>query len=209
MPICCRHTLIGRVRVRLTRRNEPKEAGTASALFPSKQARAVPLRIRRRARKGKWRAMKHQNSHLLVDTGVVCAKGAMCPDQTDIGSARAIKRLLSYTFILDCENPARRSIASRARRCASASASSLKAPASSRIGKRNPVCPCHRCCVRRSSCASRFVFLPSPPPPTMAWSEAGNNSHTRKLQWRRAGALFRPGADAERPHAASGPGHRL
>jgi hypothetical protein len=50
--------------------------------------------------------MKHKNSHLLVGYWSRLRKGRDVPDQTDI-DPRAIKRLLSYTFILDCENPAR------------------------------------------------------------------------------------------------------
>ena len=50
--------------------------------------------------------MKHRNSHLLVGYWSRLRKGRSVPDQTDI-DPRAIKRLLSYTFILDCENPAR------------------------------------------------------------------------------------------------------
>ena len=47
--------------------------------------------------------MKHKNSHLLVGYWSRLRKGRDVPDQTDI-DPRAIKRLLSYTFILDCEN---------------------------------------------------------------------------------------------------------
>jgi hypothetical protein len=50
--------------------------------------------------------MKHKNSHLLVGYWSRLRHGRPVPDQTDI-DPRAIKRLLSYTFILDCENPAR------------------------------------------------------------------------------------------------------
>jgi hypothetical protein len=50
--------------------------------------------------------MKHKNSHLLVGYWSRLRKGRDVPDQTDI-DPRAIKRLLSYTFILDCENPSR------------------------------------------------------------------------------------------------------
>lgn len=50
--------------------------------------------------------MKHKNSHLLVGYWSRLRKGRDIPDQTDI-DPRAIKRLLSYTFILDCENPER------------------------------------------------------------------------------------------------------
>lgn len=50
--------------------------------------------------------MKHKNSHLLVGYWSRLRKGRDVPDQTDI-DPRAIKRLLSYTFILDCQNPAR------------------------------------------------------------------------------------------------------
>jgi hypothetical protein len=50
--------------------------------------------------------MKHKNSHLLVGYWSRLRKGRDLPDQSDI-DPRAIKRLLSYVFILDCENPAR------------------------------------------------------------------------------------------------------
>jgi len=50
--------------------------------------------------------MKHKNSHLLVGYWGRLRRGRDVPDQTDI-DPRAIKRLLSYVFILDCENPAR------------------------------------------------------------------------------------------------------
>jgi hypothetical protein len=50
--------------------------------------------------------MKHKNSHLLVGYWSRLRAGRDVPDQTDI-DPRAISRLLSYTFILDCENPGR------------------------------------------------------------------------------------------------------
>jgi hypothetical protein len=50
--------------------------------------------------------MKHKNSHLLVGYWSRLRNGREVPDQTDI-DPRQIKRLLSYTFILDCENPSR------------------------------------------------------------------------------------------------------
>jgi hypothetical protein len=50
--------------------------------------------------------MKHKNSHLLVGYWSRLRAGRAVPDQIDI-DPRAIKRLLSYTFILECENPAR------------------------------------------------------------------------------------------------------
>lgn len=50
--------------------------------------------------------MKHKNSHLLVGYWSRLRAGRDAPDQTDI-DPRAIKRLLSYTFILDCGIPAR------------------------------------------------------------------------------------------------------
>jgi len=50
--------------------------------------------------------MKHKNSHLLVGYWSGLRKGRAVPDQTDI-DPRPIKRLLSYTFILDCNNPGR------------------------------------------------------------------------------------------------------
>ncbi|HXR95714.1 MAG TPA: PAS domain-containing protein [Rhizomicrobium sp.] len=50
--------------------------------------------------------MKHKNSHLLVGYWSRIRRGRDVPDQTDI-DPRAIKRLLSYAFILDCENPTR------------------------------------------------------------------------------------------------------
>jgi hypothetical protein len=50
--------------------------------------------------------MKHKNSHLLVGYWSRLRRGRTMPDQSDI-DPRAIKRMLSYTFILDCANPAR------------------------------------------------------------------------------------------------------
>jgi len=50
--------------------------------------------------------MKHKNSHLLVGYWSRLRNGRAVPDQGEI-DPRAIKRLLSYVFILDCENPAR------------------------------------------------------------------------------------------------------
>jgi hypothetical protein len=50
--------------------------------------------------------MKHKNSHLLVGYWSRLRRGRAIPDQTDI-DPRAIKRMLSYTFILDCANPGR------------------------------------------------------------------------------------------------------
>ncbi len=50
--------------------------------------------------------MKHRNSHLLVGYWSRIRRGGEIPDQTDI-DPRAIKRLLPYAFILDCENPMR------------------------------------------------------------------------------------------------------
>jgi len=50
--------------------------------------------------------MKHKNSHLLVGYWSRLRRGRSIPDQGEI-DPRAIKRLLSYVFILDCENPAR------------------------------------------------------------------------------------------------------
>lgn len=55
---------------------------------------------------GNLQVMKHKNSHLLVGYWSRLRRGRAAPDQTDI-DPRAIKRLLSYIFILDCENPAR------------------------------------------------------------------------------------------------------
>src|ERR1700761_855404 len=50
--------------------------------------------------------MKHKNSHLLVGDWSRLRRGRAIPDQADI-DPRAIKRMLSYTFILDCDNPGR------------------------------------------------------------------------------------------------------
>jgi hypothetical protein len=50
--------------------------------------------------------MKNRNSHLLVGYWSRIRRGRPVPDQTDI-DPRAIKRLLPYAFILDCENAAR------------------------------------------------------------------------------------------------------
>ena len=69
-------------------------------------AQCVPKRRKAAHDKGNYGAMKHKNSHLLVGYWSRLRKGRDVPDQTDI-DPRAIKRLLSYTFILDCENPAR------------------------------------------------------------------------------------------------------
>ena len=51
-------------------------------------------------------SVKHRNSHLLVGYWSRIRRGREVPDQTDI-DPRAIKRVLSYAFILDCENPTR------------------------------------------------------------------------------------------------------
>ena len=50
--------------------------------------------------------MKHKNSHLVVGYWSRLRNGRDVPDQTDI-DPRQLKRLLSYTFILDCETPSR------------------------------------------------------------------------------------------------------
>jgi hypothetical protein len=50
--------------------------------------------------------MKHRNSHLLVGYWSRLRKGRDLPDQTDI-DPRAIKRMLSYVFILEASDPAR------------------------------------------------------------------------------------------------------
>jgi hypothetical protein len=50
--------------------------------------------------------MKHKNSHLLVGYWSRLRRGRQVPFQGEI-DPRAIKRLLSYVFILDCENPTR------------------------------------------------------------------------------------------------------
>jgi len=50
--------------------------------------------------------MKHRNSHLLVGYWSRLRKGRDVPDQTDI-DPRAIKRMLSYVFILDVADMAR------------------------------------------------------------------------------------------------------
>ena len=92
--------------------------------------------------------MKHKNSHLLVGYWSRLRKGREVPDQTDI-DPRAIKRLLSYTFILDCEIRRARFTVSPARRFASASVSNSRAPVSWAIGKPSPVLRCPRSCVRR------------------------------------------------------------
>ena len=66
--------------------------------------------------------MKHKNSHLLVGYWSRLRSGREVPDQTDI-DPRAIKRLLSYTFILDCEIRRARFIVLPAPPCANVSAS--------------------------------------------------------------------------------------
>ena len=50
--------------------------------------------------------MKHRNSHLLVGYWSRLRRGRDVPDQTDI-DPRAIKRMLSYVFIIDAADPAR------------------------------------------------------------------------------------------------------
>ncbi|HWU57039.1 MAG TPA: PAS domain-containing protein [Rhizomicrobium sp.] len=50
--------------------------------------------------------MKHKNSHLLVGYWSRLRRGRSVPNQGEI-DPRAIKRMLSYVFILDCESPAR------------------------------------------------------------------------------------------------------
>ena len=50
--------------------------------------------------------MKHRNSHLLVGYGSRLRRGRAVPDQTDI-DPRAIKRMLSYVFILEAADPSR------------------------------------------------------------------------------------------------------
>ncbi len=55
--------------------------------------------------KNKWglQAMKHRNSHLLVGYWSRIRRGREVPDQTDI-DPRAIKRMLSHIFILECSD---------------------------------------------------------------------------------------------------------
>lgn len=50
--------------------------------------------------------MKHRNSHLLVGYWSRLRRGRAVPDQTEI-DPRAIKRMLSYVFILEASDPAR------------------------------------------------------------------------------------------------------
>lgn len=50
--------------------------------------------------------MKHRNSHLLVGYWSRLRRGRAVPDQTDI-DPRAIKRMLSYVFILEAADPSR------------------------------------------------------------------------------------------------------
>ncbi|MBU6442495.1 MAG: PAS domain-containing protein [Alphaproteobacteria bacterium] len=50
--------------------------------------------------------MKHRNSHLLVGYWSRLRRGRAVPDQTEI-DPRAIKRMLSYVFILDAADTAR------------------------------------------------------------------------------------------------------
>lgn len=50
--------------------------------------------------------MKHRNSHLLVGYWSRLRRGRAVPDQTDI-DPRAIKRMLSYVFILDASDTGR------------------------------------------------------------------------------------------------------
>ena len=80
--------------------------GMAFALFPRKRLQPFRTDAGEPRHKGIRGAMKHKNSHLLVGYWSRLRRGRDVPDQTDI-DPRAIKRLLSYTFILDCGNPAR------------------------------------------------------------------------------------------------------
>jgi len=50
--------------------------------------------------------MKHKNSHLLVGYWSRLRRGRDVPDQTEI-DPRAIKRMLSFVFILDAASPSR------------------------------------------------------------------------------------------------------
>ena len=50
--------------------------------------------------------MKHRNSHLLVGYWSRIRAGRPVPDQTEI-DPKAIKRLLPFTFIVNCEHPSR------------------------------------------------------------------------------------------------------
>src|SRR5271170_7909619 len=50
--------------------------------------------------------MKHRNSHLLVGYWSRLRRGRDVPDQCDI-DPRAIKRMLSYVFIIDATDPTR------------------------------------------------------------------------------------------------------
>jgi hypothetical protein len=50
--------------------------------------------------------MKHKNSYLLVEYWSQLRKGREVPDQTDF-NPRAIRSLISYTFIMECRNPSR------------------------------------------------------------------------------------------------------
>src|SRR6202012_5424443 len=74
------------------------------ALSLVRERRAVSQRDGCSKRKtGVIGAMKHRNSHLLVGYWSRLRKGRAVPDQTDI-DPRAIKRMLSYIFILDASD---------------------------------------------------------------------------------------------------------
>jgi len=82
-------------------------AGTAFALVPDGRPRAFRYGASRPQRLSRSRvAMKHKNSHLLVGYWSRLRKGRAVPMQSEV-DPRALKRFLSYVFILDCENPAR------------------------------------------------------------------------------------------------------
>src|SRR5450755_2793228 len=76
--------------------------GSKYASAVSKWSRKALCQHNRQGRK----SMKHRNSHLLVGYWSRLRRGRAVPDQTDI-DPRAIKRMLSYVFILDASDTER------------------------------------------------------------------------------------------------------
>ena len=152
--------------------------------------------------------MKHKNSHLLVGYWSRLRAGREVPDQIDI-DPRAIKRLLSYTFILDCENPPRPvyRLAGTAlcerfgfelkgtgflAHWEAQSGLSLAPLLRQSLKLRQPICLSSIAATTESGMVELETVL---------------DAH--QLSGQRAHALFRHGADAFRSRAASWPHHRL
>ena len=175
------------------------------ALLPGIKRLDPPFRYgagRPRA-KGLNGAMKHKNSHLLVGYWSRLRKGREVPDQTDI-DPRALSRLLSYTFILDCENPGAPDLPPRRRLCALCRRFGFELKGT---GFPGPV----GVAIRRwrlasllrqalEPAASRFVYIQSVAADRRQWhGRAGDRPDSRSsFNGGEPEALLRPGADAER-----------